>query len=55
MNLQTNKPSLAGKSSLQNTYVTQCKICGAGVYEKQAWHWSVRPIGIVHTDCVVTK
>lgn len=54
MNLQSNKPQLAGKTStLVNTYVTQCKICGQGVFSSQLWHWSVNPIGIVHTACVV--
>lgn len=53
MNLTTNRPSLAGKANLHNTYVTQCKICRSGVYEHQLWHWSTRPIGIVHTACVV--
>lgn len=45
-------PGLPGRG-LGNQYVTVCKVCNCGVYSNQAWEWSRRPLGIVHTECVV--
>lgn len=53
LRLASNKPQISSKPTLNNTYVTQCKRCGRGVYERQAWFWSRNPLGIVHLVCEV--
>lgn len=34
-------------------YVTQCKVCGCGVYRGQRYSWRRDPLGISHDDCTV--
>ena len=50
--------SLPGKSKNRaaNLYVSQCKVCGLGVFQNQSYEWcrgrpGVSP-GLVHTDCI---
>lgn len=49
---QLADPSTVFISKHKNLYVSQCNVCGQGVFQNQAWVFSRRPLGIVHTDCV---
>lgn len=45
--IKSNGPSLA-----QDKYVTHCKLCPYAIFSGQKYHWSNRPIGWVHDECV---
>jgi hypothetical protein len=38
--------------NLTGTYVSQCKVCGQGVYEHDERVWSRKPLGLCHKACV---
>ena len=45
------RPSAQKLVGLTNAYVTQCKICGLGIFTGHKRHWSRKPLGLVHDEC----
>jgi hypothetical protein len=40
------------KGRLDNTYRSQCKVCGFGIYTGQAAKFSRKPLGLCHVECL---
>ena len=41
--------------SFSTNYITQCKICGWGIYGHQPYQWAQKPLGLSHTECIETE
>lgn len=55
MTLLSDPSAAFTTSGHKNLYVSQCNICGFGVFQTQKWAWSRRPLGICHSKCVEAK
>lgn len=42
---------LSSDGPLANNYLSQCKVCGVGVFKTQDRVWLFKPIGWSHADC----
>lgn len=47
------RPRVTG-ANVTNLYISQCSVCRMGIFADpdRPYHWSRRPLGLVHTDCV---
>lgn len=42
-------------STSKDDYITQCKLCGYGIFKKHKWIWLREPIGMSHAECKERK
>jgi hypothetical protein len=46
---------VGNNASINNLYVSQCKICRDGIFRPQPFEWNNNPIGLCHTVCMGDK